>query len=67
MPARGMSIYYFDQGGNLNAIRWQDWKSEFAVNSPGNIATSTRETPAWALITNLRMDPYEQAEKEAGN
>ena len=20
------SIYYFDQGGNLNAIRWNDWK-----------------------------------------
>ena len=60
------SIYYFDQGGNLNAIRWNDWKLNFAVNSPGNIATSTRETPAWALITNLRMDPYERGEEEGG-
>ena len=60
------SMYYFDQGGNLNAIRWNDWKLNFAVNSPGNIATSTRETPAWALITNLRMDPYERGEEEGG-
>ncbi len=24
------AIYYFDQGGNLNAIRWNDWKLSFA-------------------------------------
>ena len=57
-------IMYFDQGGNLNAIRWNDWKLSFAVNSEGNIATATRETPAWANITNLRMDPYEKGFKE---
>jgi arylsulfatase A-like enzyme len=60
------SIMYFDQGGNLNAIRWNDWKLSFAVNSEGNIATATRETPAWANITNLRMDPYERGSKEGG-
>ncbi|HEY7001661.1 MAG TPA: arylsulfatase [Candidatus Udaeobacter sp.] len=60
------AIYYFDQGGNLNAIRWNDWKLCFAINSPGNIATSTRETPAWALIENLRMDPYERGMEEGG-
>jgi hypothetical protein len=27
------AIYYFDQGGNLNAIRWNDWKVSFAVSS----------------------------------
>ncbi len=37
-------IMYFDQGGNLNAIRWNDWKLSFAVNK-GNIATGTRERP----------------------
>jgi len=57
-------IYYFDQGGNLNAIRWNDWKVSFAVSSEGNIATALRETPSWALITNLRMDPYERGMKE---
>jgi arylsulfatase len=60
------SIYYFDQGGNLNAIRWNDWKVSFAIASEGNIATSTREVPAWAMITNLRMDPYERGIKEGG-
>jgi arylsulfatase A-like enzyme len=59
-------MYYFDQGGNLNAIRWNDWKLSFAIASEGNIATATRETPNWALITNLRMDPYERAMKEGG-
>lgn len=59
-------VYYFDQGGNLNAIRWNDWKVSFAVASEGNIATATRETPSWALITNLRMDPYERGMKEGG-
>ncbi len=60
------SVYYFDQGGNLNAIRWNDWKLAFAVNSEGNIATATREVPSWANIFNLRMDPYERGLKEGG-
>jgi arylsulfatase A-like enzyme len=59
-------VYYFDQGGNLNAIRWKDWKVSFAVASEGNIATATREVPSWATITNLRMDPYERGMKEGG-
>ena len=58
------SVYYFDQGGNLNAIRWNDWKLSFAINSEGNIATATRETPSWANIANLRMDPYERGSRE---
>jgi arylsulfatase len=59
------TIYYFDQGGNLNAIRWNDWKLSFATLK-GNIATGTREVSAWALITNLRMDPYERGLEEGG-
>jgi arylsulfatase len=59
-------IYYFDQGGNLNAIRWNDWKVSFASFSEGNIATATREVTSWAMITNLRMDPYERGMKEGG-
>src|SRR5262245_17620382 len=59
------AIYYFDQGGNLNAIRWNDWKLTFAM-AHGNIATGVRETPAWALIANLRMDPYERGLEEGG-
>jgi arylsulfatase A-like enzyme len=59
-------IYYFDQGGNLNAVRWNDWKVSFASASEGNIATATREVTSWAIITNLRMDPYERGIKEGG-
>jgi arylsulfatase len=59
------TIFYFDQGGNLNALRWSDWKLSFATTK-GNIATGVRETPAWALITNLRMDPYERGLEEGG-
>src|SRR5262247_739316 len=59
------STYYFDQGGNLNALRWNDWKLSFATTK-GNIATGVRETPAWALIANLRMDPYERGLEEGG-
>ena len=32
-------IFYFGQGGELNAIRWNDWKVHFAVTH-GNIATA---------------------------
>jgi arylsulfatase len=59
------SIMYFDQGGNLNAIRWNDWKLSFAV-AHGNIATGVRQTPAWANIANLRMDPYEKGLEDGG-
>jgi len=34
--------------------------------SAGNIATATREIPSWALICNLRMDPYEKGLDEGG-
>ena len=58
-------IFYFDQGGNLNAVRYQDWKVSFAVQH-GNIATGTRSVTNWAMITNLRMDPYERGMEDGG-
>ncbi|MEJ4086836.1 sulfatase-like hydrolase/transferase [Galbibacter orientalis] len=51
-------IFYFDQGGNLNAIRYQDWKLHFTILE-GNISTAYRKQPAWPLAINLRADPYE--------
>jgi arylsulfatase len=59
-------IFYFDQGGNLNAVRYADWKVSFAVQSAGNIATGSRTVTNWAMITNLRMDPYEKGMEEGG-
>jgi arylsulfatase A-like enzyme len=58
-------ILYFGQGGDLNAIRWNDWKVSFAQES-GNIATATRDVTGWPEIVNLRADPYEKAPRESG-
>jgi arylsulfatase len=57
-------IYYFSQGGDLNAIRVDNWKIHFATQV-GNIATGVRSVPGWPLIVNLRADPYEKAPSEA--
>jgi arylsulfatase len=57
-------IYYFGQGGELNAIRVDNWKIHFATQA-GNIATGTRSVPAWPLIVNLKADPYEKGPTEA--
>jgi arylsulfatase A-like enzyme len=48
-------IFYFDQAGNLNAVRYDDWKVSFAINE-GGINTAYRKTPAWPLIVNLRAE-----------
>jgi arylsulfatase len=58
-------IFYFGQGGDLNAIRWNDWKVSFAQEN-GNIATATRDVTGWPEIVNLRADPYEKAPRESG-
>jgi arylsulfatase len=58
------SIFYFSQGGELNAVRWQDWKVHFA-QIEGNIATGICTTPGWPLVINLKADPYEVMWKES--
>jgi arylsulfatase len=52
-------IVYFSQGGELNAVRYQNWKVHFAMQQ-GNIATAVREVTGWPAIVNLRADPYEE-------
>jgi arylsulfatase len=59
------TIFYFSQAGDLNAIRWNDWKVHFAVTH-GNIAEGPRDVPGWPMIINLRADPYEKAPHESG-
>ena len=53
------TIFYFGQGGELNAVRWNDWKVHFAILE-GNLATSVRTAPSWPLMFNLKADPYEE-------
>jgi len=52
-------IMYFSADGDLNAVRWNDWKINFA-GIEGNIAFGSRKVTSWPLIVNLRADPYEK-------
>jgi arylsulfatase len=57
-------IFYFTQGGELNAIRVDDWKIHFATTD-GNIASGVRVVTGWPILINLRADPYEKGPHEA--
>jgi arylsulfatase len=57
-PGARKEIFYFDAGGNLNALRYNDWKIHWTIME-GAINEGYRKTPSWPLIINLRMDPYE--------
>jgi len=58
-------IFYFGQGGELNAVRWNDWKANFA-GVEGNIATGSRKATNWPILVNLRADPYEKMPFQSG-
>ena len=58
-PGKRKEIIYFDGDGNLNALRYGDWKIIFTEMS-GNLPTAWHKTPSWPLIISLRQDPYER-------
>ncbi len=58
-PGKRKEIVYFDADGNLNALRYNDWKVIFTEMS-GNLSTAWHKSPSWPLIVNLRRDPYER-------
>ncbi len=57
-------IFFFDQGGNLNAIRYNNWKLHFVLLE-GDITSAYRKQPAWPRVINLRADPFEKAPHES--
>ena len=57
-------ILYFDPAGNLNAVRWNDWKIHFATQE-GNITNAVRFEPGWPVLINLKADPYEEMHHES--
>jgi arylsulfatase A-like enzyme len=59
------TYFYFGQGGELNAVRWNDWKVHFAILQ-GNIATGTRDVTGWPTVVHLCADPFERAPHESG-
>ena len=58
-------IFYFGQDGDLNAVRWNDWKIHFA-QLEGNITDSVRLQTSWPAIIHLKADPYEHAWEHSG-
>ena len=57
-------IFYFDAGGNLNAIRYNNWKLHFTLME-GAINEAYRKTPSWPVLFNLRADPFEVSHESA--
>jgi arylsulfatase A-like enzyme len=56
-PGLRENIFYFDDNGNFNAIRWNDWKIHFALQKQG--WAGPREALNFPSVVNLRSDPYE--------
>jgi len=57
-------IFYFAATGELNAVRWNDWKAHFAKQE-GPINEAIRTVPAWPVIIHLKADPYEKMWEES--
>ncbi|MDD2058523.1 arylsulfatase [Pseudomonas putida] len=55
---------YFSMGGELNALRWRDWKISFA-SMEGSFGSGTRTVTNVPTVTNLKADPFETARKES--
>jgi arylsulfatase A-like enzyme len=56
-PGGRKEIFYFDDSGSLNALRYGDWKIHFALKDSwwADVA-KPRTVP---LVINLRQDPFE--------
>ena len=59
-PGARREIFYFDAGGHLNAIRYNEWKLHFTIME-GPLPEAYRKTPSWPVVVNLLMDPFERA------
>ena len=56
-PGLRKEIFYFDDSGSLNALRYGDWKLHFAIkDSWWGELQKPRTVP---LVINLREDPFE--------
>jgi arylsulfatase A-like enzyme len=57
-------IFYCDDNGNLNALRYDAWKIHFAWIE-GNLFTGKRTSANVPLVVNLRQDPFERTPFES--
>ncbi|MNZ79441.1 Sulfatase [compost metagenome] len=56
--------FFFSQAGELNALRWKDWKITFA-KTEGSVGSGSRSITNWPTVTNLKADPFETARQES--
>lgn len=56
--------FYFGMNGDLDAIRWKDWKVSFATMH-GGFGTASRKVTNVPLVTNLKADPFQTARQES--
>ena len=57
-------IFYFDDGANLNALRYDDWKITFQTLE-GNFFNGRRAMPNMPFVVSLRQDPFERFHSES--
>jgi arylsulfatase A-like enzyme len=57
-------FFYFTDGGDMNSLRYDDWKISFKTTK-GNLFTGTEESTNVPIVTNLREDPWERYQDES--
>jgi arylsulfatase len=57
-------IFYFTNSGDLLAVRYDAWKSNFKTVE-GNLYTGQIHESTVPYLTNLRQDPWERYQKES--
>jgi arylsulfatase A-like enzyme len=57
-------IFYFDDNGNMNALRYNAWKITFAWIE-GHLFSGKRTSQNVPLVVNLREDPFERTPFES--
>ncbi len=58
-PGKRQEIFYFDDNGNLNAVRIRDWKAHFSLPATWAEGGGVPKSLSFPRIVNLRMDPFE--------
>lgn len=60
-------IFYFDDDGHLNALRYKRWKIHFAIQEHEGMEVWSKPYTQlrWPQLVDLRADPFEKAMREA--
>ncbi|UVE16024.1 arylsulfatase [Pseudomonas sp. LS44] len=56
--------FYFSMGGDLDAIRWKEWRLSFATME-GGFGDASRRVANVPVLTNLLADPFQTARQES--